>query len=264
MFDIEFKRIKPIKIIRKLSDTDNAVVFLIKAILDGEEIECLLKILKLFHHNNEVKVLTNGYDFTAGLIEYDRPQRYLVYEVAAGEGYLYTSNDEKEEVIRSSAAVLLRIHHTDFSEPSRRGKSEDLRRIKTTRLYQNNTQIAEYINDYTENKRDYCFIHGDYHLMNLMFDEDGSVITVIDWEYCGLYYKEYDLAYAVVPRMDLYDNIDDVKLFLNSYGESFDKERFLYFYYIIMCYTFEKRDRCSDEAFLKVMSDVTELMRSGE
>lgn len=266
MFDIEFKRIKPVEIIRKLSDTDNAVVFLIKAMLDGEETECILKILKLFRHHNEVDILLQEYSFTPGLIEYDKPQRYIVYNVAAGKGYLYTSDDQKNEVIRSSATMLHKIHSIKFGKESRRCRIEKstLQYEKSGRLCRLMPQIVKYIDGYTEIKGDYCFIHGDYHIMNLTFDDNGSVATIIDWEHCGLYYKEYDLAYAVAPRMDLYNNIDDVKLFLASYGESFNKERFLYFYYIMSCFTFNLTKRCSDEDFIKVVSDVTELMRSGE
>lgn len=266
MFDIEFKRIEPIKVIHKLSDTNNAVVFLIKAMLDGKEIECFLKILKLFHHHNEIDILIRKYDFTPGLIEYDTHQRYIVYEKATGKGYLYTSNDKRAEVIRSSAIALHKIHHIKFDKPSVRSRSRDssIELAEKSKLYQCMPEIVEYINGYTENTDDYCFTHGDYHMMNLMFNDEGTVTDVIDWEYCGLYYKEYDLAYATVPRMDLYDNIDDVKLFLNSYEEPFDKERFLYFYYIMACITFNKKDRCSDEDYVKVVSDVGEFIRSGE
>lgn len=263
MFDIEFKRIKPIEIVYRLSDTNNAVVFLIKAMLYGEEIECILKILKLFYHHNEIELLLQKKLFTSSLIEYDKSQRYIVYGMARGRGYLHTSDDQKEKVVRSGAAMLSEIHHTTFDKPSRRkevcGKS-----AKKSKLYKLLPYIAEYIDGYAECGGDLHFIHGDYHVMNLMFDEGGNVVSVIDWEYCGLYYKEYDLAYAVAPRMDLYDNIDDVKLFFDAYGESFNKERFLYFYYLTACYAFEGSRRCSDETFLKVVSDVTEFIRSGE
>lgn len=263
MFDIEFKRIELIEIIHKLSDTNNAAVFSIKAILDGEEIECILKILKLFYHHNEIELLLQKPPFVSDLIEYDRPQRYIVYGMACGKGYLYTSDDQKEEVIRSSATMLRKIHHTAFDKPSRRNESIG-KSAKRSKLYECLPYVAEYIDNYVEHNGEYCFIHGDYHIMNLMFDKNGSVVSVIDWEYCGLYYKEYDLAYAVVPRMDLYDNINDVKLFLDTYGEPFNKERFLYFYYLTACYVFEGSRRCSDDVFLKVVSDVTKLMRSGE
>ena len=263
MFDIEFKRIKPVKVIHKLSDTNNAVVFSIKAMLDGEETECILKILKLFYHHNEIELFLQKPSFVPDLIEYDRSQRYIVYGTAYGKGYLHTSDNQKEEVIRSSALMLSKIHHLVFDKPSRRNEIVD-KSAKRSKLYKSLPCIAEHIDNYVEYGTDHCFIHGDYHAMNLMFDKNGSVVSVIDWEYCGLYYKEYDLAYAVVPRMDLYSNINDVKMFLDTYGWPFNKGRFLYFYYLTACYVFEDNRRCSDEDFFKVVSDVTELMRSGE
>lgn len=266
MFDIEFKRIKPIEIIHKLSDTNNAVVFSIKAMLDGEEIKCYLKILKLFRHNNEIELLTQKHPFSSGLIEYDKPQRYIVYEEAPGEGYLYTSPDKKSEVIRSSATMLKNIHHVNFDKQSRRNVKVEAEKesIKKAKLCERLPCIAEYVDKYEDVGGDYSFIHGDYHVFNLMFDENSRVISVIDWEFCGLYYKEYDIAYAVAPRRNLYSTLEDVKLFLEAYGEPFNRERFLYFYYATACYTFRGRERCSDEDFLKVVSDVGAFIRSGE
>ena len=265
MFDIAFKRITPLKVIRKLSSTFNATTFLIRAILDGNEIECCLKILKQFKHNNEIALLSKGFEFAPDVIEYDDSQWYIVYGIANGIGYLYTSECMKKQIICSSAEKLSEIHKINFGAISHRQYEQHalFDSALQSKFIKIMPDIKNYIVNYGNIDTDFCFIHGDYHVQNMMFDRCGNVSNIIDWEHCGLYHKEYDLAYAVIPRLDCYFNTQEVELFLNSYSGQFDENRFLYYYYQLSCVCYENHNRCSDELYKEMVSNIKSVVKPG-
>ncbi len=53
--------------------------------------------------------------------------------------------------------------------------------------------------------REITFVHGDYNVANVLLDA-GSVAAVLDWEYAGLGWKEYEIAWALRARTHFLDN----------------------------------------------------------
>jgi aminoglycoside phosphotransferase (APT) family kinase protein len=53
-----------------------------------------------------------------------------------------------------------------------------------------------------------CLVHGDFHCGNLLFDADGGVVAVVDWEIAELGQALVDLGCLAVPAMSREDEAD--------------------------------------------------------
>ncbi|HKJ26599.1 MAG TPA: phosphotransferase [Anaerolineales bacterium] len=72
-----------------------------------------------------------------------------------------------------------------------------------------------------ENKPDQtepCFVHGDHHYANLLWAGD-SISAVLDWELCGMGWREFDIAWSLLPRpgQRFFNTLDHQRTFLDVY-----------------------------------------------
>lgn len=56
------------------------------------------------------------------------------------------------------------------------------------------------------NPREKCFVHGDFHFGNVLFDEESRVIGALDTDWCRVGSHLEDLAYTVMMLMKFYDS----------------------------------------------------------
>ena len=63
---------------------------------------------------------------------------------------------------------------------------------------------------------DEVFAHGDYNTASVLFKED-SVSGVIDWEFAGMGWREYDLAWALRSRTVFLNTPEEREAILNGY-----------------------------------------------
>jgi aminoglycoside phosphotransferase (APT) family kinase protein len=70
---------------------------------------------------------------------------------------------------------------------------------------------------------DSVFVHGDYNPANVIFDEK-EIKGIIDWEFAGLGWKEYDLAWALRARQYFLNSQKERNIILQGYSsvETYD------------------------------------------
>jgi aminoglycoside phosphotransferase (APT) family kinase protein len=65
-------------------------------------------------------------------------------------------------------------------------------------------------------QREHVFVHGDYNPANVLL-RDGAVAGIIDWEYAGSGWKEYELAWALRARRTFLNTQPEREAFLAGY-----------------------------------------------
>jgi aminoglycoside phosphotransferase (APT) family kinase protein len=60
------------------------------------------------------------------------------------------------------------------------------------------------------------FVHGDYHTASVLFDE-AEITGVIDWEFAGTGWREYELAWALRARLTFLNTGAEREAFLRGY-----------------------------------------------
>ncbi len=64
--------------------------------------------------------------------------------------------------------------------------------------------------------RDYVFVHGDYNTANILC-KDGIISGLVDWEFAGRGWKEYELAWMLRARMTFLNTSAEREAFLAGY-----------------------------------------------
>ncbi len=74
-------------------------------------------------------------------------------------------------------------------------------------------------------ERNYCFVHGDLNTVNILLD-NGEVTAVLDWEFSGIGWQEYDLAWILRRRIGHLTTPYDRSCILSGYVQhkSYDPE----------------------------------------
>lgn len=96
-----------------------------------------------------------------------------------------------------------------------------------------------------ENKptiQEMCFVHGDHHYANVLW-RNYEVVCTLDWELCGLGWKEFDLAWALInrPSQKFMKTQIEIDRFLEGYSEyqNYDKKALSYCTALIYQYFYE-------------------------
>lgn len=79
-------------------------------------------------------------------------------------------------------------------------------------------EIIDWLKTHKIKHKDYVFVHGDYHTGNVIL-RDGVVSGIVDWEYAGSGWKEYELAWALRARMTFLNTPAEREAFLQGYYE---------------------------------------------
>jgi aminoglycoside phosphotransferase (APT) family kinase protein len=77
-------------------------------------------------------------------------------------------------------------------------------------------EIIVWLKDHEIAHRDRVFVHGDYNTANVIL-RDGIISGVIDWEFAGSGWKEYDLAWTLRARMSFLNSQREREAFLQGY-----------------------------------------------
>lgn len=69
------------------------------------------------------------------------------------------------------------------------------------------------------------FVHGDYNTASVIFDHD-EISGIIDWEFAGSGWKEYDLAWILRARLDFLNTDAERRAILDGYRQlsTYDEE----------------------------------------
>jgi len=68
---------------------------------------------------------------------------------------------------------------------------------------------------------DPVFVHGDYNTASVLFDDD-LISGIVDWEFAGSGWREYDLAWALRARTVFLDSKPERDAILNGYRKQAD------------------------------------------
>ena len=108
------------------------------------------------------------------------------------------------------------------------------------------------------------FVHGDYHYANLLW-EGQSVSAILDWELCGMGWREFDLAWATTlrPSQTFLTTEAEVQAFLDGYRQlsDCDDRAFRWCRALIYCHFLSMRDTWDDEMYKRAAFSVIEGVR---
>jgi aminoglycoside phosphotransferase (APT) family kinase protein len=77
-------------------------------------------------------------------------------------------------------------------------------------------QLSAWLNANEIAPRDYVFVHGDYNTANILIN-DGAITGIVDWEFAGRGWKEYELAWSLRARMAFLNTQAEREAFLAGY-----------------------------------------------
>jgi aminoglycoside phosphotransferase (APT) family kinase protein len=118
--------------------------------------------------------------------------------------------------LRAYGALLARIHALEFDCPAqRRARFEGLIGEENVADAQFKTLVA-WIDQNRPERTERTFVHGDFNTGNVLLDAD-AVSGVIDWEFAGLGWKEYELAWALRARIHFMNSEAEREAILSGY-----------------------------------------------
>jgi len=124
-------------------------------------------------------------------------------------------------------------------------------------------KITEWLQNNTPRDRDLCFIHGDHHYANVLW-KDYNISSTLDWELCGLGWKEFDLAWAIIlrPSQTFMKTQEERDKFLEGYRQhsTYDEEKLKYCMVMIYQYFYEMGTQMKDNEYMEfVMEEILRL-----
>ncbi len=118
--------------------------------------------------------------------------------------------------LRSYGECLAEIHSLDLDwPPQSRGNLYHLigeQSLSDDRF----TSLVGWIRDHEVSRTDEVFVHGDFNTASVLFEND-VVSGVLDWEFAGQGWCEYDLAWALRSRMDFLNTEVERMALLDGY-----------------------------------------------
>lgn len=192
----------------------------------------------------EIDVLENiDLDIKPKILEYglDKPA-YLIIEEARGQRLSTLLEENKNfkslDYMPKYGELLAKIHRIDtYKKPV---LDRPLLKNKGYYLENNLLYIWEYL-DQTQINPSYCFIHGDCHYANILWQE-GKVTSLLDYELSGYGIREFDLAWALVlrPGQKFLKTEIERNLFLEEYSkyEEYNEEALDYYLVLVAMFFF--------------------------
>lgn len=121
------------------------------------------------------------------------------------------------ENLRAYGGLLAQVHSLGFVWPDQgRAKLEDLIGEQDAR----DARFRDLVGWIAANRPDQherTFIHGDFNTANVLLRE-GVVSGVLDWEFAGIGWKEYELAWALRARVHFLNSAAERDAILSGYG----------------------------------------------
>lgn len=125
-------------------------------------------------------------------------------------------------------------------------------------------EVGKWLIENEPTKKQITFIHGDHHYANLLW-KDNKVSAVIDWELCGMGWKEFDIAWSMIlrPSQKFMKSIQEQEAFLQGYGQynSFDRKALNYCRVLVYLYFYDIGKRTKDNVYADfVLKEIQRIM----
>ncbi|WP_066505582.1 aminoglycoside phosphotransferase family protein [Abyssisolibacter fermentans] len=233
----------------------------------GEKIKFFLKVSRQLDSDirNEVKILEVLKNTNIPVpqvidsnIEYSFP--FIATLSIEGErlSTILYAFEKKERLVKSLnympvfGASLSKIHQLDIKwEQVKKRKFHEL----PSKEFYEKYELIEAYSWLKENEpinKDLTFIHGDHHYANLLWC-NGELKAVLDWELCGLGWKEFDIAWACIlrPSQNFMKSAEEQEAFLEGYRSrgSYDRNSFNYCKVLIYSYFYEIGLKIKDQEY---------------
>jgi len=118
-------------------------------------------------------------------------------------------------------------------------------------------QVYAWLKDNKPKNKKLCFVHGDHHYANILWNNKKLQCT-LDWELCGVGWKEFDIAWTIVlrPSQKFLKTSREITAFLKGYSKynSFNKKQLDYCMVLAYQYFYEiakKDSNKKDIMFIK-------------
>jgi aminoglycoside phosphotransferase (APT) family kinase protein len=235
---------------------------------EGNLINCFLKVerQKTADIEREVRILKQlNLSITPKLVDYSMESpKYVLTKEIKGErlSTLVGTNDKLESMdyMANYGKLLAQIHELQMDcEPVKT-------RVFTIDHEFYHTNGFEYVEEYllnTKRNDSYCFIHGDCHYANILW-QDQVVTGLLDFELSGYGSREYDIAWALVlrPGQKFLKTREERDLFLNAYRQyhSIDLQTFNYYLVLFSMFFYRIAIRSNEvenlQDYLQIMNEV--------
>lgn len=219
-------------------------VFYVEGVSEGSLVHAFLKVERQAGSDvaNEIRIIRQlEFPFVPTIIDYslDSP-RFILTEAKPGErlSTLVGENRNKEShhYLVQYGQTLAAFHqlHPDC-EPV---KDRRFFHVPPRSYFEHNKLLDVYgfLETNPPAPTDPCFVHGDFHYANLLWDA-GGISAVLNYELSGLGNREFDIAWACFlrPGQKFLDSWEEIELFLAGYasGDTFNREGFNYYYALI-------------------------------
>lgn len=138
---------------------------------------------------------------TCGRISFEYDSFYLIYRWIPGKTRFFFDNDDLYRI----AIQLYRIHSYKIIDSNYEILFDD---YYIHEIFEQQKRSNE-----TNNKK--CFIHGDFHPGNIIW-EGKSISGIVDWDNCCIGYRQFDIA-NIRFDLSLYNGIEMAESFLTKY-----------------------------------------------
>lgn len=218
--------------IKHIPEGETNDVYFCRSVLDGKDVDFFLKISK----NPEADLLKNEADVLQALQLHDFPVPCVLFSchnrrsfIALEEIQGTTLWDFIDPRRKKYASHKLQIYLFEYGKWLALIHRLPLKwnHQKRTRLYEcigeeleEDPRFIELISWLDVNKPDKSesvFVHGDYNIASVIIDED-EIKGILDWEFAGEGWKEYDLAWTLRARQHYLNSQEERDLILQGYS----------------------------------------------
>jgi len=192
------------------------------------------------------------------------------YEEGQRLSQILSKYKKQEEIVKESLNYMSifgenlgKIHALDVD-----WKQVDERRFHRPLCKERSVKMGqEHVSNWLEKNRpisvEKCFIHGDHHYANILWDKN-KIPTTLDWELCGIGWKEFDIAWALIsrPSQNFLKSQCERDAFLNGYNlhSSYDKFQSIYCMVMIYQYFYIIGKNTKDFKYLEYVSSELDLL----
>jgi Ser/Thr protein kinase RdoA (MazF antagonist) len=130
------------------------------------------------------------------------------------------ATDSALQHLRTYGATLAQIHAIQPSDwvDHPRAELEDVAALESA-ADDRRRRLVEWLTAHRPARINKTFIHGDFNTANVLIDADAPA-GVIDWEFAGLGWKEYELAWALRARLDFLNTPEERDAILSGYSST--------------------------------------------
>lgn len=221
-------------------------VFYAKGLYKGKEVFVFIKVnrQKGADVQNEIETLNKiNLENTPIIIDYDDEMTYRVSIALVGERLSVISKQipklELLNYLKTYGESLAKIHliNGEFNNV----KDRKFFHIPPKEYFEKediNMEVYEYLLSSKPKEINYCFVHGDFHYANVLWD-DKKISGILDFELSGYGNKEFDIAWAIIvrPSQEFLKEQQEIDAFILGY-QSIGQCNLEYIkYYMVLIYS---------------------------